>query len=90
MVGEAGFNVLSVDGSVEFALRPRNERPDGATRVTVALEGKPAEEIVVGADEVEHWFRLPWPVVDLVEVEIEARDAASGAPVKMLVVVPAR
>lgn len=90
MVGEAGFNVLSVDGSVELALRPRNERPNGATRVTVSLEGELAEEIVVGADEVEHWFRLPWPVVDLVHVEIEARDAASGAPVKVLVIVPAR
>lgn len=51
LVGETGFNVLSVDGSVEFTLRTRNESPNGATRVTVALESKLAEEIVVGAND---------------------------------------
>jgi 4-amino-4-deoxy-L-arabinose transferase-like glycosyltransferase len=90
MVGEAGFNVLAVDGYVELALRPRNENESGNTDVTVSLEGEPAEKITIGADEIEHWFRLPWAVVDLVYAEIEARDATTGRPVRLLVVVPAR
>jgi hypothetical protein len=85
MTGEAGFNLLAVDGRVEFAVRPRN--PGGRTRVEVDLEGVPAEQVVLTEREPEHWFRLAWPHIELVHVELRARDAATGRPAKLLVVV---
>jgi hypothetical protein len=88
MYGEAGFNVLAVDGAVEFALRPRN---DGrVTRVEVYAEGAPTEVAFVGSHEREHRFRFEWPRLELVHVELTASDHASGEPVRALVIVPRR
>lgn len=86
MTGEAGFNVLAVNGAIEFAVRPRN--PAGRTSVEVALEGKPAERVVV--ERQQHDFRLPWFTLELVHVELRATDVDTGRPVRLLVIVPAR
>jgi hypothetical protein len=83
MTGRAGFNVLALDGFVEYWVRPRNE--GSATVLTVSLEGEPVERI---ATDSEHRFRHPWPRVELVRVELEAFDESTGAPVRALVVVP--
>ncbi|MGH9332281.1 MAG: ArnT family glycosyltransferase [Vicinamibacteria bacterium] len=84
MLGSAGFNVLAAGGHVEFSVRPRNgEKP---TRLSVALSGAPVEKVQI--DAVEHRIRHPWPRVELVYVELEARDAETGELVRVLVVVP--
>jgi 4-amino-4-deoxy-L-arabinose transferase-like glycosyltransferase len=84
MSGEAGFNLLAANGVLEFSVRPRNER--GNTVVDVSLEGEAVETVVIDS---EHEFRHSWPALELVHVELRARDEASGEPVRMLVVVPA-
>ncbi len=76
MLGEAGFNVLAVDGTVELAVRPRNLA--GATKVVVSLEGEPAEEVT--AMETEHRLRYEWPRLELVHVELTAADAGQASP----------
>lgn len=86
MHGEAGLNVLAVDGAVELALRPRN--PAGRTLVEVSAGGIPAEVAVVDEGEQEHRFRIEWPRLELVHVELAVTDLETGEPVRALVVVP--
>ncbi len=89
MFGEAGFNLAAIDGAIEFAARPRNAgRP---TRVEVWLDSERVEPVViVQQGEQEERFRYDWPRSGRVYLEITARDAATGNPVKMLVIVPSR
>jgi hypothetical protein len=86
MFGEAGFNVLAKEHSVEFLLRPRNAT--GETRVRVSLEGNVMEEVIVRRQE--HRFQYRWPTFGLVYVEVEAKDVVTEEPVRALVIVPAR
>jgi 4-amino-4-deoxy-L-arabinose transferase-like glycosyltransferase len=84
MSGHAGFNVLALDGALEYWVRPRNE---GSTVLAVSLHSDPVERVTVDS---EHRFRHPWAELELVYVELEARDEATGDPVRALVVVPGR
>ncbi len=84
MRGRAGFNLLATEGFVEIAVRPRNEgRP---ASISLYLDGELAGSEVV--ESIEHRFRYPIPEVRLVYAELVAEDAASGAPVRVLVIVP--
>jgi len=84
MEGRAGFNLLTSEEFVDFAVRPRNEgRP---TRVSVYLDGKRVGDEVVEA--TEHWFRYPTGKAGLVYVELVSEDAESETPVRTLIVVP--
>lgn len=83
MTGEAGFNLFSGSGVLEFAVRPRETSP---TAVEVRLEGDLVERVVV--ETMEHRFRHPWLALQLAYVELRARDLESGAPARLLVVVP--
>jgi hypothetical protein len=84
MEGEAGFNLLAVDGFVELAVRPRN--PAGRTVVEVRLEGERVERVLL--DGEERWLRYPWPNLELVYLELRASDESTGLPVRLFVVVP--
>jgi 4-amino-4-deoxy-L-arabinose transferase-like glycosyltransferase len=84
MTGAAGFNVLAANGFVELAVRPRN--PRGRTAVDVFLEGEAVERVML--ETGERWIRHPWANLELVYVELRARDEASGEPVRLFVVVP--
>jgi hypothetical protein len=85
MRGDAGFNLLAVDGAIEFFVR---RREISATAVDVRLEGEPVESFVL--ESTEHRVRHPWPALELVYVELRARDVRSGAPARLYVVVQAR
>lgn len=83
MTGSAGFNVLPAAGTLRFHVRPRNRL---ATNVTVRLNGRAVETVRIA--EREHRFEVPWTHGGLVHVELTASDAATGEPVRVLVIVP--
>jgi 4-amino-4-deoxy-L-arabinose transferase-like glycosyltransferase len=83
MTGEAGFNLFSGEGAIEFAVRRREISP---TAIEVFLEGNLVERVVL--ETREHWFRHPWPAMQLAYVEIRARAQQGGGPARLLVVVP--
>ena len=84
MTGAAGFNVLVVNETVRFNVRPRN--PAGRTEVEVRLNGETAERVRLF--QVEHRFELAWPNPGLVHVELFASDPKTGEPVRLYVIVP--
>lgn len=86
MTGSAGFNVMAVDDSVRFYVRPRN--PSGKTEVQVRLDGEPVERVRLSRRQREHRFELPRPSPGLAYVELTATDVATGEPVRLYVVVP--
>jgi hypothetical protein len=83
MSGEAGFNLFSGSGAIEFAVRARESSP---TAVDVFVEGDLVERVVL--ETTEHWFRHPWPAMRLAYVELRASDSQNGNPARLLVVVP--
>ena len=84
MTGEAGFNVLVIDETVRFYVRPRN--PGGRTDVEVRLDGETVE--TVRLTDREHRFELPRAGGGLAHVELVATDPKTGEPLRLLVIVP--
>jgi len=84
MTGEAGFNVLAIDETIRFNVRPRS--PGGKTDVEVRVDGEIMERVRL--TDGEHHFELPSPRPGLVHVELVARDPKTDEPLRLLVIVP--
>jgi 4-amino-4-deoxy-L-arabinose transferase-like glycosyltransferase len=89
--GSAGFNVMPLDGTLQFTVRPTG--PAQAVTLEVRVEGHLIARSAP-APGAERAFRVAWPRLSPGFVAVENRDATTGSPaacaIRVVTAIPRR